>query len=253
MKAALVQQAAEVVLAARHAVALTGAGISTPSGIPDFRSPASGLWQQADPMVVASLQGFRRNPQAFYDWLRPLARQTAAARPNPAHRALAALERAGRLRAVVTQNIDGLQQAAGSRRVLELHGHLRTATCLHCGRRTPGMGLLEALVASAEVPRCGQCGDVVKPDVVLFGELLPVGVLQEAEAEASGCDVMLVAGSSLTVMPASLLPEVALERGARLIIANRTTTELDRRAAVVLREDVAEALPAVAKACGLSV
>lgn len=245
-----VERAAALLRSARRAVALTGAGISTPSGIPDFRSPASGLWEQADPMVVASIQGFRRNPQAFYDWLRPLVRQMLEAAPNPAHRALAGLEQNGLLRAVITQNIDGLHQRAGSRRVLELHGHVRTATCVRCGSKVPAGPLIGQLVTSREVPRCGRCGGALKPDVVLFGEMLPGDVLEEAEKEAEACDVMLVAGSSLTVAPASLLPEMALGHGARLVIVNRDPTDLDRAAEVVLHEDVAEALPAIARACG---
>jgi len=247
----LVERAAALLWSARRGVALTGAGISTPSGIPDFRSPSSGLWERVDPMVVASLQGFRRNPQAFYDWLRPLARQMLEAHPNPAHRALARLEQAGRLRTVITQNIDGLHQRAGSRRVLELHGHVRTATCTRCGRKVPAQPLIGELLTSLEIPRCRQCGGALKPDVVLYGEMLPSDVLEEAEKEAEECDVMLVVGSSLTVAPASLLPEIALGHGARLLIVNRETTDLDRRAEVVLHEDVAEALPAIAQACGL--
>ncbi len=251
MDQALIARAASLVAAARHAVALTGAGISTPSGIPDFRSPSSGLWQRVDPMAVASLQGFRRDPAAFYTWLRPLARQIVEARPNPAHEALAALERAGRLGAVITQNIDGLHQAAGSQRVLELHGQVRTATCLRCGRQGPTAVPLQAFLATGAVPPCPACGGAVKPDVVLFGELLPVDVLLAAEQEAETCDLMVVAGSSLEVAPASLLPEMALGHGASVVIVNREPTHLDRRAEVVLHEDVAQALPAIARACGL--
>jgi len=247
---ALIERAAGLFGEARHAVALTGAGISTPSGIPDFRSPASGLWQQVDPMTVASLAGFRRDPQAFYDWLRPLARLSLAAQPNPAHQALAALERVGRLRAVITQNIDGLQQEAGSQRVLELHGHMRSVTCPRCGWRGATAGLLQGWLDSRELPVCPTCSSVVKPDVVLFGESLPIDVLQAAEREAAACDLMLVVGSSLTVTPASLVPEVALGHGARLVIVNREPTHLDRAAEVVLNEDVAEALPAIAARCG---
>lgn len=250
MNSESIERAATLLRSARHAVALTGAGISTPSGIPDFRSPASGLWQQADPMVGASIYGFRRSPQAFYDWLRPLVRQVLEARPNLAHVALARLEHDGRLRAVITQNIDGLHQRAGSRRVLELHGHTRTATCLRCGRKVPAEPLIAEVLASPAVPRCRECGGALKPDVVLFGEMLPLDVLEEAEREARACDVMLVAGSSLTVAPASLLPEMAREHGARLVIVNREPTGLDRSAEVVLHADVAEALPAIAQACG---
>lgn len=246
---AAVERIARLVVTARHVVVLTGAGISTPSGIPDFRSPTDGLWQQANPEVVASLDGFRRNPQAFGAWLRPLAQKIMLAQPNPAHHALAELEKAGLVRTIITQNIDGLHQRAGSHRVLELHGHLRQATCLRCRRRTPTARLLEAFVASGEVPLCRHCGGVLKLDVVLFGETLPVDVLQEAQEEALACDLMWVAGSSLTVAPAALLPQWAVDRGARLVIVNRTATDLDARADVLLGEDVAEALPAIAAAC----
>jgi NAD-dependent deacetylase len=229
---------------ARCVVALSGAGISTPSGIPDFRSPGSGLWESADPFVVASLSGFRRRPQAFYDWVRPLARQVLRAQPNPAHRALARLEAAGRLHAIVTQNIDGLHQRAGSRCVHEVHGHLRTATCLRCRRQVPTDGLIEALMGDAVPPSC-DCGGALKPDVVLFGELLPVDVWTAAEAAVDACDVLLVVGSSLEVAPVSELPLRAVGHGTRVIIVNREPTELDTLADAVIRGDVAEVLPAL--------
>ena len=249
MKTALVEQVVHWVLEARHTIVLSGAGISTPSGIPDFRSPQSGLWQQTDPEIVASIGGFRRDPKAFYAWIRPLAQKIFRSEPNPAHRALADLEGAGLVKAVITQNIDGLHQKAGSRRVLELHGNLRQVTCLRCGCHTPTAAMLDAFLASEEVPCCPRCGGVMKPDVILYGELLPADVLREAEEEAAACDLMWVIGSSLTVAPASLLPQWAIERGARLVIANRTPTDLDRRAEAVLRDDVALTVPAVAEAC----
>ena len=251
MNQAAIEEIARLIVASQRVVALTGAGISTPSGVPDFRSPASGLWQNVNAEEVASLGAFRRNPAAFYDWLRPLARQILLAQPNPAHRALAALERVGRLRTVITQNIDGLHQKAGSRRVLELHGHLRQATCLRCHQSTPTAAFMDAYVTAGRVPACLQCGGVLKPDVILFGELLPVAVLTEAEREAESCDLMWVVGSSLTVAPASLLPMEAVKNGAPLVIVNRTPTDLDRRATVVLRGDAAEVLPAVVEACGI--
>ena len=243
------ERAAALVAAAQHGVILSGAGISTPSGIPDFRSPASGLWRRSEPEAVASLDSFCRNPQAFYTWLRPLLLKIAQASPNPAHQAVARLESQGRVQAVITQNIDGLHQQAGSRRVLELHGRLRQATCLHCGRHTPTEGLIDAFLATGSVPACPHCRGLLKPDVVLYGEQLPADVLQEAEAQAQACDLMLVAGSSLSVVPASLLPRWATSHGARLIIVNRTPTGLDARADVVLRDDLALVLPAIAQAC----
>lgn len=244
-----IARAAEILRASRHAVVLTGAGHSTPSGIPDFRSPRSGMWQKYDPMVVASIQSFRARPEVFYDWIRPLAAQTALARPNPAHYALARLESLGILKAVITQNIDDLHAKAGSQRVLELHGSLRTASCIGCGRTVKGAPLIKKFMDDGQVPVCS-CGGVMKPDVVLFGEMLPMAVLMEAEAEARRCDAMLVAGSSLEVYPAASLPFTAQERGAKLIIVNLQPTPADSLADVVIHDDVAIALPQIAHLCG---
>jgi NAD-dependent deacetylase len=243
-----IQQAAELLLNARHAVALTGAGISTPSGIPDFRSPDSGLWTKADPMVVASIWSFQAQPQVFYDWIRPLAKTLIAAQPNPAHQALAELETMGLLKAIITQNIDDLHQKAGSRRVLELHGHLRQATCLRCGRVVPTGGLIQKFLEDGQVPRC-ECGGVMKPNIVFYGEALPLGVLMEAQSETLACDVMLVAGSSLEVTPAADLPFEALAHDAKLIVVDYVATPIDRLATVVIHDDVACALPRIAEAC----
>jgi NAD-dependent deacetylase len=224
----------------RRVVVLTGAGVSTPSGIPDFRSPGSGLWERDDPSVVASLSSFRREPRYFFDWIRPLARKARDAQPNPAHIALAELEARGRLLALVTQNIDSLHQAAGSRRVLELHGSLATAHCTRCGKAHDGLAAMS--VDDPPVPRC-DCGGVLKPDIVFFEEALPEDVLGEARNSCAACDLVLVAGSSLEVTPAAWLPLVALGAGAQLMIVNRDPTPLDSDAAVVLRGDVAQVLP----------
>ena len=238
--------AAEVLAASNHAVVLTGAGHSTPSGIPDFRSPGSGLWSQADPMEVGSIFGFRRRPEAFYEWIRPLARKMMEAEPNPAHLAVAELERAGIVKAVITQNIDGLHQRAGSSKVLELHGTVERATCTRCGCETAMADMWHAFVATGDMPLCPNCRGLLKPNVVLFGELLPVDVLSEAEAEARLCDVMIVAGSSLEVYPAADLPRQALRHGARLIIVNYEPTAIDAQATTVIHDDVAAALPQLA-------
>lgn len=237
-----IAQAAQIVRESRRIVALTGAGISRPSGIPDFRSD-SGLWQLDDPMEVASLCGFRANPQRFYNWFRPLHQTISAALPNPAHRALAQLEQLGRLTAVITQNIDGLHQHAGSHEVYELHGHLRSATCLNCDRQAPAAPLLERM-RRGEIPRCS-CGGVYKPDVILFDELLPRGLFWLAQRAIEECDLVIVIGTALEVAPVCDMPWVALRRGARLIIINQSATHLDPHADVVLHEDVAVALPAI--------
>jgi NAD-dependent deacetylase len=244
-----IEHAAEIVRGARRIVALTGAGISRPSGIPDFRS-ADGLWTRDDPMAVASLAGFRADPRRFYSWVRPLIDTIEVALPNPAHRALAQLEREGRLTAVITQNIDGLHHRAGSREVYELHGHIRSATCLDCEHQVPGRALLEP-VRRNTIPRCG-CGGLLKPDVVLFDELLPRGLFWLAQRAIEQADLILVAGTALEVAPVCDLPLAALRRGARLIIVNQGETYLDERADVVLHEDVAEALPAIAN-CTLQI
>ena len=241
-----IRRAAELLASSQHAVALTGAGHSTPSGVPDFRSPGSGLWESVDPMEVASIYGFQRNPRAFYDWIRPLAKQMMEAHPNAAHLALAELERVGTIKAVITQNIDELHHRAGSKRVLELHGSVRQATCTKCRRKVSSREIWPAFVAGGDVPHCPSCGGLLKPDVVLFGELLPVGTLLEAQQEADVCDVMLVAGSSLEVYPAAGLPMRATQHGAQVIVVNYEPTHMDEHSAVVLHEDVAITLPKIA-------
>jgi NAD-dependent deacetylase len=241
----LLEQAAQQIRAARHVVALTGAGISTPSGLPDFRSPASGLWEGTNPFVVASLYGFRLRPKRFYDWIRPLAQQVWEAAPNPAHDALACLERQGRLRAVITQNVDGLHQKAGSKNVIEVHGHIRQSTCLRCRRAVPTASILEQFVESGEMPVCARCGGLLKPDVVLFGERLPPEELDAARREARACDLMLVAGTSLRTPPSAHLPALAQAGGARLIVVNREPIPLDDWGVLLIRADVAVALPGI--------
>src|SRR5688572_638487 len=184
---ASIAQAAALLRRARSAVALTGAGLSTPSGIPDFRSPQSGLWAQADPLEVASLLTFRYNPERFFAWVRPLAALVRSAQPNAAHLALARMEAAGWLKSVLTQNIDGLHRRAGSRSVLELHGGLSTATCVRCYRRWPGGPVLDVFIDTGALPACADCGGLLKPDVTLMGEELATGVLKAARWAARHC------------------------------------------------------------------
>ncbi|MBC8161584.1 MAG: Sir2 family NAD-dependent protein deacetylase [Roseiflexaceae bacterium] len=237
-----IARAAALLQAARRIVALTGAGISVPSGIPDFRS-SSGLWVGQDPLAVASAQAFAADPQRFFRWIRPLIDQVLAAQPNPAHRTLAALEQRGQLRAVITQNIDSLHQQAGSREVFELHGHLRSASCATCGQQVAAAALIPR-VRRGELPRC-QCGGVYKPDIVLFGDALPLGLYWLAVEQLRQCDLLIVAGTSLEVAPVSELPQLALASGARLLVINKSTTHIDARADVVLRGDVADLLPRI--------
>jgi len=242
-----IERAAELIRGAKNMIAFTGAGHSTASGIPDFRSPGSGLWEKNNPMLVASIWAFRLNPQTFYNWIRPMAEILLNALPNPAHYALAELEEMGILRAIITQNIDNLQQRAGSHRVFELHGHMREATCIRCYTKVPVDPAVEQFILSGKVPQC-QCGGVLKPDVILFGEQLPVRVLNQALAEARRADLILIAGSSLEVTPAADIPYLAAECGAKAIIVNLQATQFDTQADVVIHGDVAEILPRIVEA-----
>ena len=242
---------AELIRASRSVVALTGAGISVPSGIPDFRSPGTGLWENVDPMEVAHIDVFRRDPERFWHFYGMRFQSLEDKRPNPAHAALAVLEEAGLLHAVITQNIDRLHARAGSRELVEVHGSIASSSCLVCGVRYE----LGAVRARHEgdakgVPRC-DCGAALKPDVVLFGELLPAAEIERAERLALGADLMLCIGSSLEVFPVAQLPELTLSSGGKLAIVTKGPTPFDRQAAVRMRGDVVEDLAAVVGALGL--
>jgi NAD-dependent deacetylase len=237
-----IERAAALLRRARAAVVLTGAGISTPSGVPDFRSNA-GLWQQHNPSEIAALGSFRHDPQPFYRWFQPLLACMLNAQPNAAHQALAKLEQLGRVRAVVTQNIDGLHQRAGSREVYELHGHLRSATCPECEYQIPSARLLTN-AQQGRALRCA-CGGAFKPDIVLFDEVLPRGLFWLAQRAFDHADLVVIAGTSLEVAPVCELPLPALRRGVPVVIINQGPTYLDEQAQLVLRADVAQALPAI--------
>jgi len=240
-------RAAELVRKARRIVVLTGAGISTPSGIPDFRSEGTGLWSRDEPMEAASLLTFRTSPETFFRWFRPLAGRIFHAQPNAAHEAIAELERAGIMVTVVTQNIDGLHQKAGSKKVFELHGTIRTLSCTQCFKRFDSPPFLQAYIDEGVIPLCANCNGILKPDVILFGEQLPQSAWMEAQRETHQADLMLVAGSSLEVLPVAGLPMQALDRGAHLIIINNTPTYVNVRADIVFMDDVAVVLPEIVK------
>jgi NAD-dependent deacetylase len=242
-----IQYAAEIIRKSQRAVVLTGAGISTPSGIPDFRSEGTGLWSKVDPMEVASLNAFRYAPERFYEWIRPLATQIFAAEPNHAHQAFARLQAAGYFKVIITQNIDNLHQKAGSSHVLETHGTFQTMSCTQCFKQISSNGFIEPYIRDGQIPHCSQCGGILKPDIILFGEQLPVHTWYEAQVACRNCDLILVAGSSLEVLPVAGLPLQALDRGAHLIIANFSPTYLGVRADVVLLGDVAEIIPLIAE------
>lgn len=234
---------AERLSAGRHVVALTGAGISVESGIPDFRS-AGGLWSRYDPLEFGHIESFRMNPAKVWGMLLEMDQLLCGAFPNPAHEALAELERRGILQAVITQNVDSLHQRAGSVKVIEFHGHNRTLRCDGCGRRFTRENIsLEVLP-----PRCG-CGSPLRPEVVFFGEDIPAEQLEMAMAEVEKCDMMLVIGTSATVAPASYLPLVAKERAAFLLEINPTRTELScNMSDVHIAESAGKALPAIVAA-----
>jgi NAD-dependent deacetylase len=240
--AADLARAAELVAAARRGVAFTGAGVSAESGIRTFRGQ-DGLWRQYDPYKVASIEGFRKDPSFYWRVASEGWRMFREARPNHGHTALAALEEAGHLAGVVTQNTDGLHRDAGTRTLIELHGNGRTVRCLDCGATEPRADV-QARLEHELPPRCRVCGgDHVKPDVVFFGEALPSAAMMEAFRMARACDLMLVVGSSLQVYPAADVPEVARERGAPLVIVNDEPTPMDVAATVVLRGRSGEVLP----------
>jgi NAD-dependent deacetylase len=237
---------AELIRRAQPCGVLTGAGVSTESGIPDFRSP-SGLWAQFDPLEYGSIEAFRRDPLKVWSFYKPRVEMLTEAEPNAAHRALAELERLGFVEAIVTQNIDLLHERAGSREVVEVHGSIRTATCPGCGERY-GLERVLELLAEAEAPACPACGELLKPDVVFFGELLPAEAIDRAFALARRARLMLVVGSALEVHPVAGLPLKTLGAGGELAIVNRGPTPYDSRAALRIEASAGEALTAVVEA-----
>jgi NAD-dependent deacetylase len=243
---------AELIGESSSVVALTGAGISVPSGIPDFRSPGTGLWEKVDPMEVAHIDVFRRDPERFWHFYGDRFQTLEDKVPNGAHEALVKLERAGRLEAVITQNIDRLHAKAGTLELVEVHGTIDHSSCLVCGARYPLAAVRARQAADAAgVPRC-DCGHPLKPDVVLFGEYLPQVALKRAEALAASADLMLCVGSSLEVYPVAQLPAVTLAAGGRLAIVTQGATPFDGRAAVRCGGDVVDELSAAVDLLGLS-
>jgi len=237
---------AELIRARQPCVVLTGAGVSTESGIPDFRSP-TGLWARFDPLEYGSIQAFRRNPVKVWGFYRPRIAMLTEAEPNPAHHALAELERLGFVRAVVTQNIDLLHVRAGSREVVEVHGSIRTSSCPDCGTAYPLERVLE-LLDEAEAPACPACDGILKPDVVFFGELLPVAAIDRAFELARQARLLLVVGSALEVYPVAGMPLETIGAGGELAIVNRGATDFDGRASLRIVEPAGEVLPVLADA-----
>ena len=234
----------ELIAASDSVVALTGAGISVPSGIPDFRTPGTGIWEKVDPMEVAHIESFRRDPALFWSFYRERLKALSDVAPNRAHEVLVELERDGMLRAVVTQNIDTLHERAGQREVVEVHGSIRTSSCSACGAKV----LLEDLDDRFDedgVASCPLCQSALRPDVVLFGEMLPPDEMLHATQLAAAADLLVCIGSSLEVHPVAGLPEVTIAAGGKVVIVTQGPTPYDEVAEVVCSGDVVEEMEAV--------
>jgi len=241
---ALAEKVADLIINAKRVVVFTGAGVSTESGIPDFRSPG-GIWSRFDPDDF-TYQKFIRDPEARRKQWQMLGEGllTTKAKPNPAHYAFAELDKLGKLDCVITQNVDNLHQKAGvpADRVFELHGNIQWAVCLSCGRRYPFEQIKARLDKGEEIPDCEVCHGILKPDAVFFGEQLPYDVLTEATHRSSDCDLFIVVGSTLIVYPAAYMPIYAAQAGAKLVIINLSSTPMDREAAVLIRAKAGEAM-----------
>ena len=244
-----VEELAGLIRGSRSTVALTGAGISVPSGIPDFRTPETGLWAKVDPMEVAHVDVFERDPARFWSYYRPRFQSLGDKLPNGAHEALAELERRGALDGVITQNIDRLHRKAGSQNVVEVHGSIATSSCRSCAT-SYGIDEVEALFDADGVATCAACAGPVKPDVVLFGEMLPESAMARAHRLAERAELMLCVGSSLAVYPVAGLPQLTLEGGGRLAIVTKGPTPYDSEAALKLDGDVVDELRALLAALG---
>jgi len=246
-----VERLAELIAGAHSTVALTGAGISVPSGIPDFRTPQTGLWAQVDPMEVAHIDAFREDPVRFWRFYGERFATLGEKQPNGAHRALVAMQSAGQLDGVITQNIDMLHRRAGSVDPVEVHGSIATCSCPACGGAVSADRARELIAAAADgVPRCERCDGALKPDVVLFGEMLPEAALRRAIELCERADVLLCIGSSLEVQPVAGLPLLTRRCGGRVAIVTHGATPLDDVADVRLDGDVVDVLGALAARLG---
>lgn len=250
-----IQRAANLLVKSRTAIAFTGAGISTPSGIPDFRSPETGLWARletagANETQAGTIQAFGRDPQTFYERMKPLFQKIIAAEPNTAHFALAELEAKGYIQDVITQNADMLHQRAGSKNVIEVHGSLAEATCIQCYAVAPFRPLLDQFLADGKAPRCKRCGGAMKPNIILTREQLPMQAVLAAKQAMRSAEAVLVAGTSLAGGPSTALMDIAYLQGSKLVIFNLTPTLMDAFAEAVIHMDVTAALPAIAEILG---
>lgn len=234
----------DLVLSSSSTVAFTGAGISTESGIPDYRSPGTGLWEKMDQSVV-SLDGFTKDPSRYYNYSLELYPARKAAKPNPAHYLLVELENRGILKGIITQNVDGLHQDAGSGEVHELHGSLRQAVCLDCSSLQSMDEAMERVLAGQNPPLCTDCGGVLKPNAVFFGEALPIRPWESSVELSKKADLFIAMGSSLLVSPANTLPDIAIRNESKMIVLNNTPTPFDGEAKLLIRDKIGEFSSAV--------
>jgi NAD-dependent deacetylase len=239
------ERVASLLRDSERAVVLTGAGVSVPSGIPDFRTPGTGLWENVDPMEVAHIDAWRRDPERFWSFYGERFASLVDKRPNGAHLAIAELERRGLIRGVITQNIDRLHRAAGSERLIEMHGSIEWSVCLECGGRHRLERVVAQLHDGGGAPECPACVAPLKPDVVLFGELLPERALAEAQELAMRADLMLCVGSSLEVYPVAGLPAITRGAGGRIVLITQGPTPYDDDAELRLDGDVVDELERV--------
>ncbi len=241
-----IAQLAKWLAEARTAVAFTGAGISTESGIPDFRSPG-GVWTRHKPVPFDEFVRSREARVRFWKARIEMYREFATAKPNAGHHALARLEERGRLQGVITQNIDGLHQLAGSRTVIELHGTARVVACIGCGKEWTPKEVHVRVEVGDEAPDCDACGRPLKSKTISFGQMMPEAEMAEGARMAIGADLLLAIGSSLVVEPAASIPRIASQHGARLVIINRDETPLDQIADLIVREPIGEVLRSAAE------
>jgi len=234
----------DLVLSSSNVVVLTGAGISTDSGIPDYRSPGTGLWEKMDQSIV-SIDGFTREPSRYHDYSLELYSARRDAKPNIAHYLLAELEKRGLLKGIITQNVDGLHQDAGSGQVHELHGSLRQAVCLDCSALQSMDEAMDRVISGETPPLCNDCGGVLKPNAVFFGEMLPRMPWERSLELSRSADLLITIGSSLQVSPANTLPDLALQAGAKLVILNFTPTPFDSDAEILINHQIGEFSSAV--------
>lgn len=243
----LIEQASALLRRAKNVAALTGAGISTESGIPDFRGP-NGVWSRYRMVTLQEFLASHEDRVEYWKRKKESYPVMASARPNPAHFALTEIEKIKDF-TLITQNIDGLHQKAGSKNILELHGNEMWVACLSCGARTEREAVQKRLASGEEVPLCGKCGGFLKPATISFGQALPRDVLEGAEHSAASCDLFLAIGSSLSVQPANMLPALAKKSGATLIIVNLGATELDELADLKIDAKISEILPEMVRGC----